>query len=245
MDSWLREIAQPLRAVTGLAAHREEVWPFTIPVVAQILSEGLTLEKCTVIVGDNGSGKSTVVEAIAEAYGLNPEGGSQNAIHTTRRTESELFNHFALTRGGAAARSGFFIRAETMHGLFTYLESIGLDGLHNRSHGEAFLDLITSRCFGPHGVPKPGLYIFDEVESALSYSSSLQVLAMFTELARADGVQLIVATHSPILAAIPDAKILQFDETGITHRAWEDLDLVIGERAFLANPQSFLRHLQD
>ena len=237
------ELDRPLRAVTGAAGERPTGWPFTVPAVAQVLGDGLELGRCTVLVGDNGSGKSTLLEGIAEAYGLNPEGGSTGAQHATRRTESPLAEHLVLSRGPTASRKGYFIRAETMHGLYTYLESVGMGTFHERSHGEGFLDLITSRCYDGRGLPRPGLYLFDEVESALSFNSSLQVLAMFTELSRADGVQLLIATHSPVLAAIPGASILQLDGDGITARAWADLDLVIGERAFLADPQSFLRHL--
>lgn len=239
----MRELDRPLRSVTAAATERGNSWPFTIPAIAQVLRDGLELAACTVIVGDNGSGKSTLVEAIAEAYGLNPEGGSTGAQHTTRRTESPLAAHLILSRGPTASRKGYFIRAETMHGLFTYLESVAMGSFHERSHGESFLDLIASRCYDDRCRPRPGLYLFDEVESALSFSSSLQMLATFTELSRSNGVQLIVATHSPVLAAIPGARILQFDEGGITPREWADLDLVIGERAFLADPQSFLRHL--
>lgn len=209
----------------------------------QLLTQGLDLGPATVLVGDNGSGKSTIVEAIAEAYGLNPEGGSTGAMHTTWRTESPLAQHLQLTKGATASRGGYFIRAETMHGLFSYLEGVGVGPrLHERSHGEAFLDLIETRCFGTQG-PRPGLYVFDEVESALSFSSSLRVLATLAELGAAEGVQLLIATHSPVLAALPGARILQLDADGFAERDWADLDLVIGERFFLADPQAYLRRL--
>ncbi len=245
MGGWMAELNQPIRSVSGNSTPRDPShWPFTIPAVAQLFTEPLRLTSCTVLVGDNGSGKSTITEAIAEAFGLNPEGGSTGAMHTTRRSESVLAQHLTLSRGATASRWGYFFRAETMHGLFTYLERTNISpGLHERSHGEAFWEIITMRCFTNNGEPKPGLYVFDEVESALSFNSSLRMLAMFTELSRATGVQLLLATHSPVLAAIPGARILQFDADGITPREWADLDLVSGERHFLADPHTFLRHL--
>ncbi|NLT31306.1 MAG: AAA family ATPase, partial [Propionibacterium sp.] len=192
---------------------------------------------------ENGSGKSTVVEAIAEAYGLNPEGGSTGAMHTTTRTESPLAGHLQLVRGAGASRKGYFLRAETMHGLYTYLDEVGFGGFHERSHGESFLDLIENRCFGPNGSPRPGLYVFDEVESALSFSSCLRVLAMLIELTREPDVQVIMATHSPVLAALPGARLLQLDADGYHDTEWADLDLVRDERLFLEDPRRFLRHL--
>ena len=100
------------------------LWPRTIPAVEQLLEEGLSLAKgVTLLVGENGSGKSTLVEAVAAAYGLNPEGGSVQSRHSTRDSESPLSRALELRRGLGATRWGFFLRAETMHGWYTYLES--------------------------------------------------------------------------------------------------------------------------
>lgn len=241
----IRELNRPVRRIEANDEPRDDAhWPFSIPAVRQLLAEGLDLGSVTVLVGENGSGKSTIVEALAEAYGLNAEGGSTGAMHTTRRSESPLASHLQLSKGATAARGGYFIRAETMHGLFTYLEAAGMGNLHERSHGEAFLELIETRCYNRKG-PKPGLYVFDEVESALSFASSLRVLATLAELGRAEGVQLVIATHSPVLSAVPGARILQLDTNGFSERAWEDLELVIGERFFLADPHAYLRRLAD
>ncbi len=98
-------------------------WPRTIPAVEQLLREGLTLDKgVTFLVGENGSGKSTIVEAVAMAYGLGAEGGSTGSQHGTRPTESPLAQSLTIRRGLGAGRWGFFLRAETMHGFYTYLE---------------------------------------------------------------------------------------------------------------------------
>lgn len=239
----MKDLRRPVRRVQARAdTSLGDAWPHTIPAVRQLLTVGLDLQQATVLVGENASGKSTVIEALAEAYGLNPEGGSTGAMHTTRRTESSLAAELHLVRGGAASRGGYFLRAETMHGFYTYLEEVGMASFHERSHGESFLDLIEHRCFGPHG-PRPGLYLFDEVESALSFSSSLRVLALIVELLGEPGVQVVLATHSPVLAALPGACILQFDGDGYAEAAWADLELVVNERYFLTDPQRFLRHL--
>ena len=139
---------QPLRRVEERADDPldRSVWPATLPPVRQVLTEGLDFGAVTVFVGDNGAGKSTLVEAIAMAFGLNAEGGSTSAMNHTRDSESALGDHLQLVRGAGASKKGYFLRAETMHGFFTYLESIG-DGqrFHERSHGESFLDLVMSR----------------------------------------------------------------------------------------------------
>ncbi|WP_432559221.1 AAA family ATPase [Granulicoccus sp. GXG6511] len=218
-------------------------WPFTIPAVAQLMSEGLDLGAATILVGENGSGKSTVLEGLAEAYGFNAEGGSTGAMHTTRRSESPLGDAITLVRGAGAPKGGYFLRAETMHGLYTYLEEIGGGFFHEQSHGESFLDVIESRGFRRTGEPWPGLYLFDEVESALSFNSSLRVLALLRDLLAEEQVQIVLATHSPVLAALPGATIVELTGDGFRETAWEDLELVLNERYFLADPQRFLRHL--
>lgn len=217
-------------------------WPWTIPAVAQLADGGLDLPQTLVLVGENGSGKSTIIEALAEAYGLNPEGGSTGAMHRTFDSESGLAASTRLVRGAAAARGGYFLRAETMHSFFTYLatEAGGEDGFHRRSHGESFLDLVADRFFTPRG-PRPGLFVLDEPESALSFASSLALLELLRDLLTQEGAQVVMATHSPVLAALPDATILRLDDAGFTPVAWSDLELVVGLRAFLNDPAAFLQ----
>jgi predicted ATPase len=218
-----------------LADHE---WPATIPAIAQVLHEGLDLAPVTVLVGENGSGKSTLVEAIAQAYGLSGEGGSINARHVTRPTESPLHQNLQLSRSGGASSWGFFLRAETMHGLYTYLESLGSgDGLHEVSHGESFLQVLRSRFNGP------GLYLLDEPESALSFSACLGLVGLLHDLVQEGTSQVLLATHSPVVAAIPGARILQFDDAGFHETSWDDLELVQHYRRFLAEPMRYLRHI--
>ncbi|RFA19128.1 AAA family ATPase [Subtercola boreus] len=213
------------------------VWPATLAPVRQLLDDGLDFGAVTVLVGDNGAGKSTLVEAIAIAFGLNAEGGSTGAMSRTRRSESPLAEHLQLVRGGGASKKGFFLRAETMHGFFTYLESIGDgQGFHERSHGESFIDLVMARS------RVRGLWVFDEPESALSVPGCLALIGLIQELV-AGGSQIILSTHSPILAAYPGADVLEVGEWGLRACDYDDLDLVRTWRAFLDSPERYLRHI--
>lgn len=217
-------------------------WPASLPPVAQILDQGLDLTPGTVLVGENGSGKSTLVEAVALAYGLSPEGGSTGARHTTRSTESLLAAHLQLVRNAGATRRGYFLRAETMHGFFTYLEknpsTSGPDiPFHDMSHGESFLELAVDRFRGP------GLWVLDEPESALSFTGCLTLLAVLKDLLATGDSQVILSTHSPVLAALPGAQILEAGPWGLRRRDWQDLDLVTNLRSFLDAPDRYLRHL--
>ncbi|WP_233150102.1 AAA family ATPase [Kineosporia sp. A_224] len=218
-------------------------WPRSVPAVDQLLTEGLDLGPVTVLVGENGSGKSTLVEAVAAAYGLNPEGGSTNAMHSSRRSESALHEALRVSRGLTASKWGFFLRAETMHGLYTYLENLETlgdnpdDDLHEMSHGESFAEILARK------FRSPGLYVLDEPESALSFSACLGLVGLLADLAASGRSQVVLATHSPVVAAVPGATILQLDEDGYHEVAWEDLALVEHYRRFLEAPQRYLRHV--
>ncbi|WP_341805304.1 AAA family ATPase [Nocardioides ochotonae] len=220
----------------------EESWPMTIPAVAQLAREGLDLPRgVTFLVGENGSGKSTLVEAIAAAYGLNPEGGSTGARHRTRPSESPLGHHLRLQRGIGAGRWGYFLRAETMHGLYSYLEDNAVSSeaaLHEMSHGESFLEVLRTR------FDSPGFYCLDEPEAALSFSSTLGLIDTLHRVAQ-EGGQVLCATHSPVLAALPGATVLEVGEWGYQQVRWEDLELVQHWRAYLEAPQRYLRHVLD
>jgi len=219
-------------------------WPTSIPAVAQVLREGIDLSPgVTFLVGENGSGKSTIVEGVAIAYGLSPEGGSRQSKHSTRPTESPLSEWLQLQRGVGANRWGFFLRAETMHSFYTYLEeNPSMSGpdvpFHEMSHGESFLALLDSR------FDEPGFYCLDEPEAALSFSSTLALIAVLQRIV-GEGGQVLCATHSPVLAALPGASILEVGDWGIRPAAWNDLELVNHWRSFLDSPPRYLRHLLD
>ena len=234
----------PVRRVEVEPGHGlpADSWPMTLPAVRQLAREGLDLPRgVTFLVGDNGSGKSTLVEAVAAAFGLSPEGGSTHSRHATRETESPLRDAVVVRRGIGASRWGFFLRAETMHGWYTYIEQLGGGSdpvFHELSHGESFLAVLESR------FRSDGFYCLDEPEAALSFSSTLALIAVLQRLT-ATGGQVLCATHSPVLAAMPGARILEIGDWGLRETAWEDLQLVDHWRRFLERPDAYLRHLLD
>lgn len=219
-----------------------DAWPANLAPVRQLLDEGLDLSRATVFVGENGSGKSTLVEAIAMACGVNPEGGSTSAMHHSRSTESNLHAHLQVIRNAGTIKYGYFLRAETMHGFFSYLEDNpnthqpDID-FHRLSHGESFLALITDRFRGG------GLWLLDEPESALSFSGCLSLLSVLTQLLDEGDSQVILSTHSPLLASLPGADIYEVGPWGLRSNEWEDLELVQNWRSFMDAPQRFLKYI--
>ncbi|MDP9822872.1 AAA family ATPase [Nocardioides massiliensis] len=223
------------------AALPADAWPRTVPAVAQVVREGFApAPGVTLLVGENGSGKSTLVEALATAYGLSPEGGTAYGHHSTRPTESPLGGALRLQRGVGTGRYGFFLRAETMHGWFTFVEAIGGSDptFHEMSHGESFLAVLRAR------FDSPGFYCLDEPEAALSFSAQLALVGVLHDVA-ARGGQVVCATHSPVVAAIPGARLLEVGPWGLRPTTWEELETVGHWRAFLEAPQRYLRHVLD
>lgn len=225
-------------------------YPFSIPAVRECGAFSLQ-SPVTIFTGENGSGKSTILEAIAIAAGFNPEGGSRNFSFSTEDSHSGLFQFTELTRGVYRPKDGYFLRAESFYNLASEvdrLEEIGAPGLfdsyggrslHSQSHGEAFLSLVLGR------FPPRGLYLLDEPEAALSPSRQLALLRQIHLLAEG-GSQFIIATHSPILMALPGAAILSFEEGGaIRPTAYRETGHYQVTRAFLEAPERMLRELLD
>lgn len=243
-DKWLAPT--PVRRVEARPdAPIEQGWLTALAPVAQVLREGLDLGPATVLVGENGTGKSTLVEAIAMAFGMNGEGGSTGAMHTTWRSESPLHDWLRLVRGAGASRWGYFLRAETTHGLFTFLDSTREEHytkdpeFHTLSHGEAFRTIFeTSRFDGD------GFYVLDEPEAGLSFTAQLRLVGQLMDMLRSSGVQVLIATHSPVIASVPGATVLELDADGFHERAWDDLEVVMHYRSFCDQPQRYLRHLR-
>jgi predicted ATPase len=217
-------------------------WPASVPAVAHLLRDGLELPAgLTVLVGENGSGKSTVVEILAEAYGLNPQGGSAIAGFRTRESEPGIGSHFIVERGPSPPRWSYFLRADTMHGLYSYLEANPgrrPERFHTLSHGEGFLEVLRTR------VNEPGFYLMDEPDAPLSFIACLGLAALLHDLANA-GAQAVVATHSPIVAATPGASILELGDWGMRRAAWDELDIVGHWRRFLDEPAAYFRHWSE
>jgi predicted ATPase len=240
---WTRD-TRPVRRVTAsdaAPADRRE-WPASVPAVGQLLGDGWEVPAgVTFLVGENGSGKSTLVEAVAMAYGLAAEGGTRNVHHRTRATESPLHRWITLERSVGAPRWGFFLRAETMHGYFTRQEEYSAANdpvYHELSHGESFLEVLRTR------FDSPGLYCLDEPEAALSFSAQIALVSTLHDLA-ARGAQVLCATHSPLLAALPGARIFELGPWGMRTAAWEDLEVVHHWRHYLEAPMRYLRHVLD
>lgn len=226
-----------------------DVFPYCLPALRRL--HALELHpRVTFVVGENGSGKSTLLEAVAIAAGFNAEGGTKNFRFHTRRSHSSLYENLTLVKSPRRARDGFFLRAESFFNVATEIEhldaepaaapyvidSYGGRSLHEQSHGESFFALMKNR-FGGHG-----FYVLDEPEAALSPSRQLAMLERIHELVR-DKSQFVIATHSPILMAYPDAWIYRIGQRGLERVAYEDTEHYVIARRFLMDPRGQMEKL--
>jgi predicted ATPase len=224
-------------------------YPFSLPVLDGF-SELEFHPKVTFLVGENGSGKSTLIEALAVAWGFNAEGGSKNFNFKTADAHSKLHKCLRLTKGTVRAKDGYFLRAESYFNVASNIDqldrefslgppikdSYGGKSLHEQSHGESFFALLEHR-FGGNG-----LYILDEPEAALSPSRQLSMLVRMNDLI-AQNSQFIIATHSPILMAYPDAWIYEISSRGINRVAYEDTEHFQITKSFLSRHEQMLAQL--
>jgi predicted ATPase len=198
----------------------------------------------TFFVGENGTGKSTLIEAIAVGLGFNPEGGTKQSQFATNRTHSELHSYLTMVRSFKKPADGYFLRAESFYNLASYMDEVGYlrsygdKSLHQQSHGESFMSTLL------HKLQGNGLYIMDEPEAALSPSRQMAALAAIHRLVQSNS-QFIIATHSPILLAYPCSRIFQFSESGISEIQYEETDHYSVTRQFLNNREEMLRILME
>ncbi len=196
----------------------------------------------TFLVGENGIGKSTLIEGIAVNLGFNPEGGSINFTFSTEDTHSDLHNYMTVTKGPRRRKDGFFLRAESFYNVASHVDhsdvtrSYGGISLHKQSHGESFLALVANRFRGE------GIYILDEPEAALSPSRILELMCHMNRLVKG-GSQFIISTHSPILMAFPGAEIYQLSEHGIESVSYKDTEHYRLTKQFLSDPERMCNYL--
>jgi predicted ATPase len=233
--------------VRSILLKRDEIddfdeYPFSIPAIRGLKELDLD-PQVTLFAGENGSGKSTLVEAIAVACGFNPEGGSRNMTLATRESHSDLHEHLRVIRGTRSPKTGYFLRAESFFNVATYIEDIpdavmshGGRSLHEQSHGESFISLVTNR-FGPNG-----LYFLDEPEAALSLRGNLALMRRMHDLI-GEGSQFVISTHSPILLGYPGARIYVLSESGIAETPYEETEQYELTSSFLDDRERFMHHL--
>ncbi len=220
-------------------------YPFNIPALQNITKIDLH-PHVTFIIGENGTGKSTLLEALAVQYGFNAEGGSKNFSFSTQRTDSPLSECIRIGKGIIAPKDGFFLRAESFYNAASYLDVLqkedpekkaliayGNKSLHEQSHGESFFSLFTHR-FGGHGV-----YMLDEPEAALSAQRQLAFLVRLHELVNMKS-QFIIATHSPLLLSYPNSKIIELSDSGYKTIQFSETEPYIIHKAFLNDPANML-----
>jgi len=243
-DLYLHRVALRRETVPSFDAY-----PFCLPVVRALEALEFT-SPVTFLVGENGSGKSTLLEAIAIAWGFNPEGGSKNFSFQTRAAHAHLYRNLRITRGLKRARDGFFLRAESFFNVASEIErldeepaggppitpSYGGVSLHAQSHGQSFLALLNNRFRGS------GFYVLDEPEAALSPNRQLAALVRIHELVGKKS-QFLIATHSPIMMAYPNATIFSIGEGRIESVPYETTEHFRVTRQFLNHPQRMLSEL--
>ena len=225
-------------------------FPFSLPAVRHLAALPFH-PRCTFLVGENGSGKSTLLEAIAVGCALNPEGGSRNFKFATRESHSKLDRYIVLRKSPLLPLDAYFLRAESFYNVATEIERLDEEGggdkigpayggrkLHEQSHGEAFFALFENRFHGA------GLYLLDEPEAALSPTRQMSFLALLHRFCRG-GAQFVIATHSPIVLAYPDAWIYALGDAAPRRVEYEDTEHFKVARAFLSNPKKMLGRLLD
>ena len=233
----------------GIILKREEIkepdsYPFNIPALRNFDSLAFHPD-VTFFIGENATGKSTLVEAIAVAMGFNAEGGTKGSTFSTQDTHSLLHRYLKLMRSYKRPTDGYFLRAESFYNLATLMDDIkdpgylipyGGKSLHHQSHGESFMAALANKLRGN------GFYVFDEPEAALSPKKQFAALAVIHDLVK-NGSQFIIAAHSPILMSYPKATIYEFSDDGISKLKYEETAHYSLTKYFLNNYEEMLKRI--
>ena len=222
---------------------------YSLPIIKNLSSLNF-IKPVTFFIGENGLGKSTLIEAIATKWGFNPEGGSINFTFSTKHTESNLYKYLHLIKGTSRPRSGYFLRSESLYNVATNIDELdsiecnappisdgyGGKSLHNQSHGESFLSIFFKR------FRNNGLYILDEPESALSPISQMSLMVRIQQLVN-NNSQFIIATHSPILIALPNSQVYEIKKDGIQPMNYRQTEHYSIMKNFFENTDSVINSL--
>jgi len=248
------ELANINQYIRSIKLNRDKIpsfskYPYSLPAIRNLFELELH-PKVTFIIGENGTGKSTILEAIATAYGFNPEGGTKNFNFSSTDTHSELYNYIRLVKGVKKPKDAFFLRAESFYNVASNIDELDKGGggprvidsyggrsLHCQSHGESFLSLFINRFSGN------GIYILDEPEAALSPSRQMTMITRMHELVQQES-QFIIATHSPIIMAYPNSVIYELKEDfkPVEYKKTEHYQIM---SSFLNNTQKMLDILME
>ncbi|MDH5411922.1 MAG: AAA family ATPase [Alphaproteobacteria bacterium] len=222
----------------------ERGWPFDLPLLQDGALEIAFERPVTILVGENGSGKSTLLEAIAAAAGFSEQGGDSGHGPGGPQDWAPLAPALRLSWLPKIGR-GFFMRAESFFNVAAFIDRAGSidrwggQPLHEQSHGESFLAIYLSR------LSEPGLYILDEPEAALSPNRQLSFLCALHDMQKSGTAQIIMATHSPILMALPGATLLELGPDGANEVDYRETDHFKLYERFLRGPEAYLKHLFD
>ncbi len=236
-----------LKKVT-LLRDRIQSWqdyPFCVPVIQNFEELNFCSRVCF-FTGENGTGKSTLLEAIASHYGFGPEGGNRNLKANTtesNRSTDPLARALRLAFDIRTGR-GYFLRAESFFNTATLIDNLGIvdlygdESLHNRSHGESFFTLLEYK------FRNNGLFLLDEPEAALSPQRQLSFLVLLHDvLKQFKGSQFIISTHSPILLGFPGAQIVSFDGDRLCEIEYENTSPARIVRGFMNHREAVLEEL--
>ncbi len=230
-------------------------YPFCLPLI-QSLKEIRFPSQVTFFVGENGTGKSTILEAIATKSGFGAEGGSKNINFKTSQEKTytgteQLADHITLSWNYKPYNgNGYFFRAESFFNVANYIDLLAQNGgpelayapyggksLHEQSHGESFLAFFNNR------LGNGGFFIFDEPEAALSPQRQLSLMIIIHEICKNPHAQFIIATHSPILLAYPGATIYSCNGDTLKTIAYKDTDHYQITKDFLDDPTRYMQYL--